>query len=86
MIKGRVLGEDYVILKGKGERDRYNGATAKGDNYVHLGLLLEGRTACNKAIDKAFMTYSDVEINCPECIRGIKEKIANKGGKHGNGC
>lgn len=80
MSKGEVLGKDYITLIGRGERDRYNGATVRGDDYVHLGLLLEGRTACDKAIDKAFITYSDVKINCPECIKDVKERIAKKGG------
>lgn len=80
MSKSEVLGKDYITLSGQGERDRYNGATVKDDNYVHLGLLLESRTACSKAIDKAFITYGDVKINCPECIRDVKERIAKKGG------
>jgi len=80
MSKGRVLGKDYITLRGQGERDRYNGATVKDDNYVHLGLLLEGRTVCNKAIDVAFMTHSDVEINCPECIKEVKARTEKKGG------
>ncbi|GAI21291.1 unnamed protein product [marine sediment metagenome] len=80
MSKDRVLGQDYIILKGRGERDRYNGATVKDDNYVHLGLLLESRTACNKAIDKALLTDGDVEINCPECIKDVKKRITEKGG------
>jgi len=64
----RVLGKDYVVLKGKGQRDIYNGATVKDDIHMHLGLLLEGETACGKSIDQALMTYSAVEIDCLECI------------------
>lgn len=80
MSKREVLGKDYITLSGRGERDKYNGATVKDDNYVHLGLLLESRTACNRAIDKVFLTDSEVKINCPECIRDVKERITKKGG------
>jgi len=70
----RVLGKDYVVLKGKGQREMYNGATCKDDNFVHLGLGLEGSTACGKLIDKFFLTYDDVEIDCPGCIKELKKR------------
>jgi len=70
----RVLGEDYVVLKGRGGRDLHNGATCGRDSYTHLGMVLSGQTACGKAASNVMATYDDVEIDCPDCIRVIKER------------
>lgn len=72
--KERKLGVDYVVLKGRGDRDKYNGATCQGDKFIHLGLLLENATACGKAIDQFFLTYDEVEIDCLDCIKALKKK------------
>ena len=69
--KKRVLGEDYVVIKGKGKRDIYNGATVEGDTFTHLGISLSGLTACRRSIKEFFATYSDVEVDCPACIRSV---------------
>ena len=74
----RVLGKDYVLLQGKGDREVYNGATVKGDTHTHLGLSSEQVTVCGRAIDKFFLTYDDVEIDCPECIAELKRRGGNQ--------
>lgn len=70
----KILGKDYVILKGRGERDIYNGATVKGDKFMHLGFILEKKTACGEFYESFLATYSDVEIDCPKCIAEIKKR------------
>ncbi len=73
MFDKRVLGIDYVTLKGREGRDTTNGATADEDNYTHLGSLFDRQTACKLPIKNFFATYSDVDIDCPACIKVIKE-------------
>lgn len=72
--KERVLGVDYVTLKGRGARLVHNGATCEDDTYVHLGNSSESMTTCGKAIKEFFLTYADVEINCPECVKILVNK------------
>lgn len=70
MRKERVLGKDYIILKGRGERDIYNGATIEGDTkFMHFGYGLKRETACGRLIKEFLLAYSDIEINCPKCIK-----------------
>jgi hypothetical protein len=71
--KAEVLGVDYVMLKGSGGRDRYNGATVKGDTFMHLGIVgAETATACKKGIENFLLTHADVKITCPSCIKVLK--------------
>lgn len=71
--QARVLGVDYVVLKGRDNREYINGATVRGDNFVHLARLGEV-TECGATYDLFMSTYADVEIDCPACIKAIKEK------------
>ncbi|GEM_PF-6185397 len=71
--KQRVLGQDFVVLKGRGQRDIHNGATVEGDSLMHLGHSLEQRTTCGKSIKEFLLTNSDVEIDCPDCIKTLKK-------------
>jgi hypothetical protein len=53
------------VIKGRGGREYMNGATCKGDDYMHLGYSLPNMmTECRKSIDGFLMTYADVEITC----------------------
>ena len=61
------------IIKGRGGRDQVNGATCKGDKFMHLGEV-SGETACKKGWDNFLMTYDEVEITCPDCIKSIMER------------
>ena len=70
--KAETLGVDYVMLKGSGGRDRYNGATVKGDNFMHFGIG-GTETACKKAVQDFLLTHADVKITCPSCIKVLKE-------------
>ena len=61
------------ILKGRGGREFVNGATCQGSKYVHLGYSLPNMmTLCGKAIEGFMVTYADVEITCPQCIKKIR--------------
>lgn len=71
-MEARVLGKDYVVLKGRGGRDITNGATCNGDKFMHLAQLGKG-TSCGKPIKDFLLTYADVEIDCPKCIRKLVE-------------
>jgi hypothetical protein len=63
----RVLGKDYVVLKNPGAV--YNGATVRGDKYVHIGRLFsDGTTLCKRSMENFFLTTKDVEVDCPDCI------------------
>ena len=72
--KERVLGVDYIVIKGRGgESLIYNGASAEGDNHMHLGIARKRMTACEKPIKDFLLTYADVEVNCPACIKALTE-------------
>ena len=73
MANERVLGVDYVILKGEGGREYINGAIVEGDANMHLGSLSSRQTVCGKGYTRFLVTYSDVEITCGDCIKKIKE-------------
>ena len=72
----RVLGLDYITISGRGEREVYNGAHVKDSSYIHLGFGAfhpqSGQTACGVSWDKFMVSYSLVEINCPDCIKAVK--------------
>lgn len=68
MSDGRVLGVDYVVLKGQGGRDYTNGAVIEGEEDMHLGFLTSRQTACGKGYTHFLVTYADVEITCRACI------------------
>ena len=71
-----ILGVDYVTLTGRGNnRDTYNGATVEGDDNIHLGILTNRETACKKPFKEFFATYSDVDINCKDCIEALRAGI-----------
>ena len=67
MGKG-VLGKDYVTLKGIGGRDMSNGATSD-DEYIHLSTDAGQNTICGKLPKEFILTYADVDINCPACVK-----------------
>ncbi len=71
--RAETLGVDYVMLKGSGGRDRYNGATVKGDDFMHFSTLGQG-TSCGKTIQDFLLTYADVKITCPSCIKALKAR------------
>ena len=70
----RVLGVDYVVLKGKGGRDTTNGAVVDGDTSIHLGSLFDRLTVCGMGYTQFLVTYSDVEITCTKCVRILTER------------
>lgn len=70
MSKG-ILGKDYVTLKGCGGREYRNGATVKDDEFMHLSVDSGQSTICNKIPDQFLVTYSDVDITCPACIKKL---------------
>lgn len=70
----RVLGIDYVVLQGRGGREFQNGANCKDDDHVHLGFLEGQMTACGRMWEHFMLTYSDVEIDCPDCIKELKKR------------
>jgi len=74
--KQRILGIDYVVISGPGDREIYNGAHVKDSPYVHLGFgafhTNAGQTACQASYDKFMVTYGDVQVDCPECVRIIE--------------
>lgn len=70
MHKG-ILGKDYVTLKGRGGRDTQNGSTVKSDKFMHLSVDIGASTICGRIPDSFLMTYSDVDIDCPECIKKL---------------
>ena len=62
-----------IFIKGRSGREFLNGATCEGDDYVHIGHSLPNMmTECGKGIEGFMMTYSDVEITCPDCISRLK--------------
>lgn len=71
MSEERVLGKDYVVLKGRGGREYQNGAMVKNDDKVHLSVDIGKTTICGKIPETFLLTYADVEINCPDCIAEI---------------
>ena len=73
-MEKRVLGKDYVLLSGRGGREDQNGATVKSDDKIHLSVDMGKTTICGSAVDKFMLTYSDVEIDCPQCIKRLKAK------------
>ena len=71
MTKG-ILGKDYVVLKNPGLV--YNGATAYGDSFMHIGMSLSGGSLlCKGSLKEFLLTNSNVEIDCPKCIKKIKD-------------
>lgn len=74
MGKG-VLGKDYVTLKGRGGREFQNGATVKDDDYIHLSVDIGQSTVCGKSPDGFMITYADVDIDCPDCIKDIRKRF-----------
>lgn len=75
MTKERILGEDYVVLQGRGGRESTNGASVKGDDkFVHLSVDMGRITICKQAVENFMLTYADVDITCPECIENLKKQ------------
>lgn len=70
MDKG-ILGKDYVVLRGRGGRDTQNGATCKNDEYMHLSVNCGESTICGKGVESFLLTYSDLDINCPKCVKRL---------------
>ncbi len=70
MGKG-ILGKGYVTLKGRGGREYQNGATVKDNEFMHLSVDGGQATICNKIPDQFLLTYSDVDITCPECVKKL---------------
>lgn len=73
-IPRRVLGVDYIILKGKGGREFTNGAVIDGDDFMHLGNLSSRQTCYGEVYGQFLVTYADIEITCKECILKIMSK------------
>ena len=69
-----VLGVDYVTLKGRGGREYKNGATRKQDDYMHLSVDIGNTTVCGHVVDSFLLTYSDVDIDCPDCVKILLAK------------
>ncbi len=63
------------VLRGRGGRDCINGATRKEDKFMHLSTDIGRTTVCGHVPEGFLITYSDVEITCPECIRILREKV-----------
>lgn len=75
-----ILGVDYVILGPGSDRDRFNGATVEGDNFMHLGIIdpIGGsETICHKVMSHFLLSNNKLDITCPECIATLKQKGAN---------
>lgn len=72
------LGKDYVTLSGKGGRDYQNGATAVGDEFMHLSVDVGSSLICGDMPKAFLLTYSDVDITCPKCIKILVEKAGVK--------
>ena len=66
-----------MLLSGRGDREYFNGATVKGDSLVHLGILATRATACGKAFENFMLTYSDITIDCPDCVAEVERRKAN---------
>ena len=62
------------VLKGRGGRECINGATREEDNFMHLSTDIGQTTICGHTPDGFLITYSDVEITCPECIKVLRKK------------
>lgn len=62
-----------IVIRGRDDRDRVNGAQVGGDSRMHLGHLIGRRTACGLPFDSFLATYDDVEITCPACTVAIME-------------
>lgn len=73
MTEERVLGRDYVVLQGRGGRESTNGATVKGNDFTHLSVDTGQMTICKQVVENFLLTYSDVDITCPECIEDLKK-------------
>lgn len=69
--KAEVLGVDYVILQGRGGRESTNGASTKGDKFVHLSVDMGSTTLCKRRAESFMMTYADVRITCKECVKEL---------------
>ena len=66
----RVLGKDYVVLTKPGLI--YNGATASGDNFIHIGQSTSGGSLlCGGLLKEFFLSNRSVDVNCPECIKKV---------------
>lgn len=59
----------FVTITGRGGRDTVNGAKVEGNKKMHLGSLPDGHTACGRPFTGFLTTYSDVKIDCPDCIK-----------------
>lgn len=70
----QVLGKDFVLLQGRGGRDSTNGATVKGDDFMHLSVDTGRTTVCRQAVENFLLTYADVKINCPGCIEDLRSR------------
>lgn len=62
------------ILKGRGGREVMNGATRKEDDFMHLSTNIGQTTICGHMPDSFLLTYADVEITCPECIKVLQQE------------
>lgn len=68
-----VLGVDYAILKGTGGRETTNGASVKGDDFMHLSCDMGSTAVCGKSVQDFLLTYADVKINCKACVKALKK-------------
>ena len=69
-----MIEQKYPILKGRGGRETINGATREEDEFMHLSSDIGQTTLCGHTPDGFLMTYSDVEITCPECVAILRSK------------
>ena len=60
-------------IAGGGGREYFDGAICKGDTYIHIGYPFPNITECGKSIQEFMLTYADVEITCPDCIKKARK-------------
>jgi hypothetical protein len=73
-----ILGQDYVTLGGRGDdRLQNNGAIVSNNPNLHLSVDFGHSTICGHAVDKFLLTYDDVYITCPDCIKTLVERAGN---------
>jgi len=69
------MNQQYPALKGRDGREYQNGAICDKDKFMHLSVDMGHTTICGNIPDKFLITYSDVEITCPECVKILKAKV-----------
>ncbi len=74
IVRREGMSTHNPVLKGRGSREFMNGATRKEDTFMHLSTDMGHTTICGHMPNSFLLTYADIEITCPDCIKILRER------------